>query len=404
LTGAVIVIMSFTGLLLAYEHQISNLLAHVYRSAAPRAGEARLGPGNLMVKVCATQSSPASTVTIHSDPGLPVEIGLGSDRTAYFNAYTGEPTGAGLQKLRSFFATVRGWHRWLGAPPNYRSAARTLTGICNLVFLLLVCTGMFLWWPKSWSWPRFKTAITWRWDQPPGRARDWNWHTVTGFWCTLPLLVIVPCGVVMSFPWANNLLYRLTGNSPPPPLQASSASVSPFTAGRSPSGMNRRGTDRGEFGTAFVEDGRSGNNGCSRWDVASLNHLWDRAEEQVSGWQSISLGLPAPDATAVVFSIDRGNGGLPNQRSQLTLNWQSGNVVRWEPFSSYNSGRRLRMWVRFSHTGEAGGLLGQTIAALASVGAIIIVISGMAMAWKRIFAGWIRSVRRRTKLVATGHE
>jgi uncharacterized iron-regulated membrane protein len=62
------------------------------------------------------------------------------------------------------------------------------------------------------------------------------------------------------------------------------------------------------------------------------------------------------------------------------------------------------MWVRFSHTGEAGGLLGQTIAALASVGAIIIVISGMAMAWKRIFAGWIRSVRRRTKLVATGHE
>jgi hypothetical protein len=29
-------------------------------------------------------------------------------------------------------------------------------------------------------------------------------------------------------------------------------------------------------------------------------------------------------------------------------------------------GRRLRAWVRFSHTGEAGGLPGETIAALAA--------------------------------------
>ena len=40
-----------------------------------------------------------------------------------------------------------------------------------------------------------------------GRARDWNWHNVIGFWCATPLFLIVLTGVVMSYPWANDLLW-----------------------------------------------------------------------------------------------------------------------------------------------------------------------------------------------------
>jgi len=46
-----------------------------------------------------------------------------------------------------------------------------------------------------------------------GKARDWNWHNVLGIWCALPLLVIVLTGVVMSFDWANAMLFRLTGST-----------------------------------------------------------------------------------------------------------------------------------------------------------------------------------------------
>ena len=79
-------------------------------------------------------------------------------------------------------------------------------------------TGPILWWPKEWTWNNLKKITLFR-GGPWGRARDWNWHNVLGFWCAVPLLLIVVTGVIMSYPWANNLLYRMTGNTPPPPPQ-----------------------------------------------------------------------------------------------------------------------------------------------------------------------------------------
>src|SRR6266404_5946802 len=103
-----------------------------------------------------------------------------------------------------------------------------------------------------------------------------------------------------------------------------------------------------------------------------------------------------PTANALTFSIDRGNGGRPDLRSQLTLDRATGEIVRWEAFSSYNSGRRLRAWARFTHTGEAGGLLGQTIAVMASAGAALLVVTGLSLGVRR-FLAW---KGRRVKVLA----
>ncbi|MDQ3255167.1 MAG: PepSY domain-containing protein, partial [Acidobacteriota bacterium] len=71
------------------------------------------------------------------------------------------------------------------------------------------------------------------------------------------------------------------------------------------------------------------------------------------------------------------------KRAQLTLNPTSGEVVRWEPFSSFSRGRRLRSFLRFAHTGEVAGLIGQTVAGLASLGGAMLVWTGLALAWRR---------------------
>ncbi len=60
---------------------------------------------------------------------------------------------------------------------------------------------------------------------------------------------------------------------------------------------------------------------------------------------------------------------VPDQRATLTLDLKTADVVRWEPFSSFNRGRQMRAWVRFGHTGEAGGVPGETVAVIASLGA-----------------------------------
>jgi flavodoxin len=80
----------------------------------------------------------------------------------------------------------------------------------------------------------------------------------------------------------------------------------------------------------------------------------------------------------------------PFARSQLTLNRANAEVVKWEPYAENSTGRKLRTWFRGLHTGEAFGLLGQTIAGLASLGGCFLVWTGLAMAWRR-FRYWRRT-------------
>jgi len=81
----------------------------------------------------------------------------------------------------------------------------------------------------------------------------------------------------------------------------------------------------------------------------------------------------------VTFSIDTGDGGRPDLRSQVTLDAKTGTVVSLETFSGYNRGRQLRMWARFTHTGEVLGVAGQTIATLATVAACLLMITGITL-------------------------
>ena len=88
--------------------------------------------------------------------------------------------------------------------------------MCNLAFLGMAISGVYLWWPRSTRRGAFK-AVAVPSLRLRGRARDFNWHNSIGIWCAPVLIVITLTGAVMSYQWANDLLYRLTGNVPPPP-------------------------------------------------------------------------------------------------------------------------------------------------------------------------------------------
>jgi uncharacterized iron-regulated membrane protein len=340
--GAVILIMSITGVLLAYERQLINWADGNYRSA-PAPGAQPL-PASALLR--AAGDGAPTALTLRSDPLAPAEISIARERTIFVDRYTGAAVGNGSAGARKFFQTVTAWHRWLGAGAENRGLARAVTGACNLAFLLLIVTGPFLWIPKQWTWGRVRPIIWFR-GGLQGRARDWNWHHAIGLWTALPLAIVVSCAVFMSYPWANDLLYRATGSAAPAPA-----------AGRG---------------------GRPGNNARPLVATPAFDQLWSRAEQQVSGWRSITMRAPAS------FQLDRGDGGRPDLRAQLTLNPKTAEVVRWEPFSEYNAGRRARSWMRFLHTGEAGGFAGQTIAAIASAGAVVLVWTGIGLAIRRLF-------------------
>ena len=368
IAGIVILIMCVTGVLLAYEKQIT-LWADTssYKTAAPTADARRLPIETLIDNARNHRGTAPASLTLRSDPSQPAEIGFGRETLPLFlNPYSGQVLGEGSQRVRTFFRTVTDWHRWLGAKGENRNVARAITGACNLGFLFLVMSGFYLWWPRNWNLKSLRSSMWFR-RGLPARARDFNWHNVIGFWSAAPLFIVVLSAVVISYTWAGNLVYRIAGETPPAP--------------RANQPANQPGANAGANKEPVTLD--------------NLNSHWLRAEQQVSDWQSISLQLPASNAAPLTFNIDRGNGGQPQKRAQLVLDRNSGEIVKWEPFSSYTRGRQLRSILRFAHTGEVLGVAGQTIAGMVSTGGAVLVITGLALAFRRTYSWLTRRAKSR---------
>lgn len=368
--GIVILIMSVTGVLLAFERQLTRWAdTRDYVVARPAPDAARLPLETLLAKVREGQTAAPTSVTLYSSADEPATVAFQGGRNLFVNPYTGEVLGEGSPRVRAFFRGVTDWHRWLGASGESRTAGRALTGASNLVFLFIVVSGFYLWWPRRWTRQSLR-AVTWFKRTQGARARDFNWHNVVGFWSALPLFIVVLSAVVISYTWASNLVYRLAGEEPPAQQQR----------GGPPGGAGQQ-----QQSAAVPLEG--------------LDALLSRAERQVEGWRSITLQLPSKPDAPVTFAIDRGNGGQPQLRAQLTLDRATGEVVRWEPYSNNSLGRRMRSWLRFAHTGEVYGLTGQTIAALASAGGALLVYTGLSLALRRMFA-WLSRRRALTNTSA----
>jgi uncharacterized iron-regulated membrane protein len=116
----------------------------------------------------------------------------------------------------------------------------------------------------------------------------------------------------------------------------------------------------------------------------AVDALIARAVAQAPAWRSLSVPLVRPADAQVRVTIDEGNGGQPQRRHALTLDAATGEILGWEPFSSQSPGRRARSWIRFLHTGEALGVVGQTIAGLVSLTTILMVWTGLALAYRRL--------------------
>jgi uncharacterized iron-regulated membrane protein len=403
--GIVILIMSVTGVVLAFERQVISFAERDMQTVRQTPKNApRLGIQSLLSEVSEAMPDLKPTgLTLQSEPTVAATVTLGRNGVLYLNPYSGQILGRGAIRTRAFFRIIEDWHRWLGSGGENRSIGRAVTGACNTAFLALAISGVFIWWPKKWTWRKVRPVIFFQRGLKE-RARNFNWHNTAGFWSSTLLIIITATGMVLSYQWASNLLYRLMGSQPPVQQQGlANRGASAATTGneRQRSGSDQvvkpyPGTDRDPQRPAR-EAGRLGDQSIA--DAARLDQLWSRAEQQANGWQSITLRLPLQPNAPLVFSIQEGKAWLEAASSLLTLNPASAEIMKWEPYATSSPGRRARTWARFLHTGEAGGLPGQVLAGLASLGGAVLVWTGLILAWRRFRAS---SKARISKRVANG--
>lgn len=362
--GIVIVVMSATGVALTYQKQMQ---AWADRGDwRPQAIGQPLPVGELVSRVrSALPDATITSITVRSERGdlASMAVTNGPSPTIQIDPYTGAivPLGSRSAGMRGFLRSMTDWHRWLARAGDSRASGRAITGAANLVFLFVVLSGLVLWWPRQLSKRAF-AAVTWFRHSTTARARDFNWHNVTGFWTAIPLAVIVASGAVISYSWAGDLVYHIAGEAPPAPAAGGAA---PRTQERS-----------------------------APPDPASLPiaRAVQTATALAPDWRSLAIRLPAAAPAPVSITIDRGTAGQPQLRGTLTADSSTGEMVRWEPFESQTRGRQWRSYLRFAHTGEVFGIAGQTIAGIASAGAVFLAWTGVSLSLRRLGA-WIK--RRR---------
>ena len=352
LVGALVIYFSVTGALLAYERPILQAAdRHTYTTDANLSTAPRLPLDVLLAHAVASLPAPIAAVTLYKELNLPLELETAAHDVYLVDTHSGSVQGPASPRLRGFFAQVTALHRWFGLGNAHHSAAIAIKGVTVLLLLFQLVSGAVLWVPHHWSASALRTGIVFR-RAATSRARNYNWHKVTGFWIGVPLAIIVVTGVIMAYPWANALLFRVTGS----PLPVRDGNRAP-----------RR------------HDPRRDENRLP----AQLDQAFTQATSTVTGWRSATLRLSS-GASGLSFVVDRSDGGHPEKREQVQVDAKTLQIVRREPFAALSRGQQWRAWVRFAHTGEAGGWWGETLALVTACGATVLSLTGFALSYDRL--------------------
>jgi len=125
----------------------------------------------------------------------------------YVHPYTGEIISRINPAEPTFFKTMLKLHQSL----LLDSVGKTILGISTFVVLVILITGIILWWPKNRKILKqrlqLKTNGSWK-------RLNHDLHVVLGFYCSFFLIIFLVTSLPWSFKWANEALYTFTNSKP----------------------------------------------------------------------------------------------------------------------------------------------------------------------------------------------
>lgn len=405
IAGVVIFIMSATGVALAFEKEIVAWAERDVRRVSPPAADAKpLGLDVLLAKLREQRSNERpSAIVLEADPNIAVAISYGRTNAFYLNPYSGEIREQGAKGTREFMHVMIDLHRYLGGhDEKNRAVGKAITGACNVAFLFLAVSGLYLWWPRQWT-KKVLSAVGLMSFKLRGKARDFNWHNAVGLWCAPVLIVLIATAMPISYRWAGDLIYKMTGTTPPPQGAAAPTIEVPSPPPDSkPLGLEAMfAAAQKEFPNwqqiSYRTGGRGGRPGGPNASATNTNTTPIAVTDTPA---AVATNAPAANrerrgegqregrgpAQPVTLAIKTQGQWPLFSTTQLTLDPYTGKVLQKEGYNDQNLGRQVRSWTRFLHTGEALGVMGKAIAGLASAGALLLVWTGFALTWRRFFS------------------
>jgi uncharacterized iron-regulated membrane protein len=205
ISGLVVLIVSITGCLFVFQDEIQDAI-HSYRKVEVQQ-KPYVQPSEL--KRLALQQYPKGNPAFIAYYGLDrpavvmtVVPKLGT-RYIYLNPYTGQFL-YDEDIAKNFFIIVEYIHLYLLLPEHIGGL---VVGISVIIFVVLLITGMVLWWPKRKSDRKRSLNIKWngRW-----RRVNYDLHNVLGFYACSIALILALSGLSIAFDWMRKGIYNAT--------------------------------------------------------------------------------------------------------------------------------------------------------------------------------------------------
>ena len=330
--GLILGIQGVTGALLAWRTPLNRVVNRHLYVVTP--GATRLSYEELAIRAQAARpEAKLEYFRAFAAPDAPVMMGFTDDIYVHLNPYDGSVLG-----LRSRFGDslgwVEGWHKYLQLRP---SIGGPIVGTVAFGFIVMILTGIVLWWPSTRRALRAGVTINWKLS-----GRPWNLglHKTVGIYATLVVLVSALTGVPIALKWIQRAFFSLEVTAPASP----SGGEQPFV------------------GSDVI--------------VRELDRLMPLAHD---------IYVQLPRRGLVKTHAIAADAPHLNARSYAWFNPEDGALLRYAPYSEAGNGFRAYYWMLSLHTGLIGGWVAQLLLSLGALAVPVLVYTGAASYLQRKF-------------------
>jgi uncharacterized iron-regulated membrane protein len=347
-SGLVVMVVALTGCIWTFERELSDLV-YPYRTVAAQPGP-MLSPAKL-VAIAQPLAGPHPIGNINLDGPTRAAVltahGQQAGEEIRISTYLNPYTGAVLHTERghTFFDIVLELHVNL----MLGEAGRYVVDFATLFFVVLLITGIVLWWPKNRAAARQRTWFRWK----PGmkwRRQNYDLHNILGFYASWVVIFIAITGLAWGFEWVDKTLYATATlgaeYQPWPEPKSVSDSTAPTRA--------------------------------NLLDVVATQTV------QAYGKPYESLSIYCPEsATAAITCYIYPSARVFYNGATYHYDQRTGQPLLQEHFEQMNNGQKLRSMYYDIHIGKILGLPGQLLVFFGSLIVASLPVTGTLIWWGR---------------------
>ncbi|AYL97670.1 PepSY-associated TM helix domain-containing protein [Mucilaginibacter celer] len=202
ISGLVVFIVSITGCIFCFQDEIQDAI-HDYRKVEVQ-NKPYIAPSILKTEALKGRKGATASYIYYYGIGRPAGVLVNDKKEGllyvYQNPYTGKITHT-ESPTSNFFIIVEYIHLYLLLPANIGGM---VVGVSVIIFVVLMITGIVLWWPKRKTDRKRSLTIKWggRW-----RRVNYDLHNVLGFYATSVAIILAITGLSIAFDWVREGIY-----------------------------------------------------------------------------------------------------------------------------------------------------------------------------------------------------